>query len=279
MNSNEVENINTTISDAFIAELVPSGLEIKKGDKETIRYKEAVRYGFQKFRENGFLATNDYIELNKILLQNEAGIVTSPEKQIKKGDTVRYTPPQGLELIGKFLKNYEDYYNIFNEEVEIDPLLKMGILHYQFEAIHPFGDGNGRVGRILSVLYLVLTGKLKMPTLFLSEFILTHRDEYYELLGSADRREEGAFKKITLWSLKGIQLQAKDTAATIIEIRLLMEQTKKTMKKSPVLSKIYSKDLMDFLFARPYYDIGSYEKTMDVHRNTATAHLKLLQEQ
>lgn len=279
VNSNEVENINTTISDAFIAELVPSGTDIKKGDKETIRYKEAVRHGYAMFRKNGFLATNDYVKLNNILLKNEAGIVTSPDKRIKNGETVRYTPPQGLDIIGKLLKNFEDYYNTFDEEIEIDPLLKMGILHYQFEAIHPFGDGNGRVGRILSVLYLVLTGKLKMPTLFLSEFILAHRDEYYALLAAADKRETGAWKSLTLWSLKWIQLQAKDTTITILDIRLLMEKTKSGLKTSPLLSKIYSKNLMDFLFARPYYDIRSYEKTLGVHRNTATTHLKLLQEQ
>ncbi len=175
---------------------------------------------------------NDYEKMNNILLENTQGIISSPNKVIKNSfGEVIYTPPQGIDLIRKLLHNLDDYFNHFNEEQEIDPLLKLPILHYQFEAIHPFGDGNGRTGRILMVLFLVLHEKLDLPILFLSAYISRHKKEYYEFFHRLDeKKDQESLKEYILWLITGIGIQAMFTQISISSIQILMLQTSKSIK-------------------------------------------------
>lgn len=279
VHSNEIENIHTTIEEAFIAELIENQSLIKKEDKETIRYKEAILYGFDKIKNNSIITVNDMVKLNTILLQNDQGIVSSPTKHIAWANGIIYTPPQGIELIHDLLANLEYYYNTFDEKIEIDPLLKLPMLHYQFEAIHPFGDGNGRVGRMLAVLFLVLHKKLELPILFLSEHIIYFKNDYYDLLQAIDENKEGALHKFTFWFLVLVETQALKTMTTILKIENLMLSTKKIIKSHPKLSKIYSHELINYLFTRPFYSVEGLQLTLDIHRHTASTYFRMLEEE
>ena len=168
------------------------------------------------------------------------------------------------------MKNFEQTYNGFNEKKEIDPLLKLPMLHYQFEAIHPFGDGNGRIGRILAVLYLVLHDKLTLPILFLSESILVERQQYYTFLSAIDKRDKKALYNFSLRFLSLIEQQAYKTGIMILRIEQLMKETKKILKNNTKLAKIYTHELVDYLFTRPYYDIDGLITMLHIHRNTAS---------
>jgi Fic family protein len=218
------------------------------------------------------------IKLNTLLLENKQGILSSPHKHIVGSQGVVYTPPQGEEVIKDFLKNFEQVYNGFNEKKEIDPLLKLPMLHYQFEAIHPFGDGNGRIGRILAVLFLVLHDKLTLPILFLSESILLARQQYYTFLSAIDRGEKNALFDFTLRFLSLIEQQAYKTGIMILRIEQLMKETKKKLKTNAKLTKIYSHELVDYLFTRPYYDMEGLISMLHIHRNTATSYFSALAE-
>lgn len=279
VSSNAIENIHTTIEDAFVAELSTNKKLIKQEDKETIHYKDALLYGFDKIRQNRMLVVNDIVKLNHILLENDQWILSSPNKHIEWPGGVIYTPPQGLDLIKSLLSNLEQYYNTFDEATEIDPLLKLPILHYQFEAIHPFGDGNGRIWRILSVLFLVLHKKLDLPILFLSEKIIEYKADYYNYLKAIDRREENSLKNFSLWFLLLVETQALQTQNTILKIEKLMADTKLIFKQHPKLSKIYSHELINYLFARPFYSIEGLQKVLGIHRHTATAYFGMMEKE
>lgn len=279
VSSNEIENIHTTIEEVFVSELIQNQSMIKKEDKEIIYYKDAILYGYNKVKTNSALMVNDIIELNKILLQNNQWIVSSPNKHIKEGNEIIYTPPQWIDIIRGFLDNFEKCYNEFDEKIEIDPLLKMSMIHYQFEAIHPFGDGNGRVWRILVVLYLVLHSKIDLPILFLSEHIAYHKSDYYDHLKQIDQKVPNALYYFTFWFLLLVEVQAKKTMLTIMRIEGLMWKTKELMKWHPKLGKVYSHELIDYLFTRPYYSIDWLQKTLWIHRHTASAYFRLLAEE
>jgi len=152
------------------------------------------------------------------------------------------------------------------------------MLHYQFEAIHPFSDGNGRIGRILAVLYLVLHDKLTLPILFLSESILLEKQQYYTFLSAIDRREKRALYDFTLRFLLLVEQQAYKTGIMILRIEQLMKGTKKALKTNSKLAKIYSHELVDYLFTRPYYDINGLTAMLRIHRNTASSYFAALEE-
>jgi Fic family protein len=218
------------------------------------------------------------IKLNTLLLGNAQGIYSSPHKYIVGPEGIAYTPPQGEEVIKDFLKNFEQVYNGFNEKKEIDPLLKLPMLYYQFEAIHPFGDGNGRIGRILTVLYLVLHNKLNLPILFLSESILLAKQQYYTFLAAIDKGEKNALYDFTLRFLSLIEQQAYKTENMILKIEQLMKETKKILKTNVKLAKIYSHELIDYLFTKPYYDMEGLISMLHIHRNTAASYFSALKE-
>lgn len=269
--SSGIENINTTVAEVFQAELFPER-EITKEQKETLHYRDALRVGYQLIHKHTFLHTNGFLEIQGILEPNKKGIRKLPGTSIKNSVTgeVLYTPPEGEVLIRDFLKNYEEYYNNFSDD--IDPLLKMAVLHYQFEAIHPFYDGNGRTGRILMVLYLILAKKMELPILFISGYINKNRSEYYRLLREVTSQEN--WRDWILFILNAVESQASETHITVKKIRDLQEQYKNTMKEK--LPKIYSADLVEFLFANPFYNQEQLSKKVGVHPNTAAKYLNFL---
>lgn len=275
VSSSAIENIHTTIEEAFVAELAQDRNSLTQANKETLHYKDAIIQWAELILQNQVLFVKDIINLNILLLWNDQWILSSPNKHIMKWDEIIYTPPLWMGVIMDFLSNFEENYNTFFPEKEIDPLLKLPILHYQFEAIHPFWDGNGRIGRILSVLFLYLHHKLDSPILFLSESIIKNKDKYYEFLYNIDRWIEGSLHEFSLWFLRLIEIQALKTSKVISDIKFLMFEVKLKFKsKNSKLNKIYSQELLNYLFTRPYYDIEWLSKILWVHHNTASSYLK-----
>lgn len=269
--SSGIENINTTAEEVFKAEVFMSE-KISKAQKETIFYQDALLAGFKQIKKQGFLNTNSYLEIQKILEPNKAGIRKLPGTfihNVANGEII-YTPPVGENLIRDLLKNFEEHYNKFSDG--IDPLVNLAILHYQFEAIHPFADGNGRTGRILMVLYLILAKRLSLPILFLSGYINQHRSEYYRLLNAVTTKSE--WKEWIIFILNGIEIQSAETATTVLVMKKMMEEYKQAIKSK--LPKIYSADLINYLFANPFYSQQKLSKALGKERKTAAKYLNLL---
>ena len=275
--SSGVENIHTTVSEVFKAEVLDEDKTLSATDprKETLYYKEALWKGVGIIVSKKFLSTNDYILIQEILEPRKSGIrkisQTKESVRIENGITgeIIYTPPEDENRIRDLLKNFEDFYNI-NTNEDIDLLIKMAILHYQFEAIHPFRDGNGRTGRILMVLYLVLVERLDLPFLFMSGYILKTKDDYYKRLREVT--EQGKWKEWIIYILHGVIQQAKETNKVILAIRQLILEYKETakIKKLPV-----SAAFIDYLFSKPVYTYKDLVKS-GIHLNTAQKYLNLL---
>lgn len=280
--SNEIEAIHTTVWDAFMAELIEDKTKISIENKETINYKDAIYFWYNKILKNWWIWFNDILEINKIITENNSWVISSPNKKIEKKDSsgkieVVYTPPIWIDLIKELLYNFENYYNSFDEDIEIDPLLKLPIIHYQLEAIHPFWDWNWRTWRILMVLYFVLYKKLDLPIIFLSDFINKYKSDYYQYLRNIDKWDKNAIKDFTIWLLMWIQIQAIETQITIFKIIELKNSLKLKFKNDTELNKIYSRELLDFIFIRPFYSISKTEEKLWIHRNTASTYLNLLE--
>lgn len=269
--SSGIENINTTVAEIFQAELFPDKVQTK-AQKETLHYKDALGVGFLLIQKQGFLHTNSFLEIQKILEPNKAGIRRLPGTSIVNSSTgeILYTPPEGEDIIRRLLGNYEIYFNNFSDDV--DPLIKLAILHYQFEAIHPFYDGNGRTGRILMVLYLILAKRLELPILFISGFINQHRSDYYRLLNAVTK--DANWKEWIMFILNAVETQASETAGTITEIKKMHKVYKETIKEK--LSKIYTAELVDYLFANPFYSQQRLAHVLGKERKTAAKYLNLL---
>ncbi len=269
--SSGIENIHTTTIEAFRAEVLPQR-EIGKAQKETLFYKEALMLGYDLLQKQGFLHGNSFIKIQSVLEPNKPGLrkITGTKIANTRTGEIIYTPPSGLRVIQNILKNYDLYFN--DPSTEPDPLIRMAVLHYQFEAIHPFLDGNGRTGRILMVLYLALREKLDLPILFISGYLMQNRPEYYRLLNEVTRK--GNWKEWTLYILRTVAVQADETTDLVNRIKSMMERTETIIQKKA--SAIYSEKLMDYLFANPFYTQSSMVKIMKVHRNTAAKYLNLL---
>ncbi len=272
--SSGIENINTTVAEIFQAELFPDRIQ-SKAQKETLHYKDALRVGFSLIQKQGFLHTNSFLEIQKILEPNKTGIRKLPGTSIVNSVTgeVLYTPPEGEDVIRGLLENYEKYFNSFSDDV--DPLIKLAILHYQFEAIHPFYDGNGRTGRILMVLHLILAKRLELPILFISGYINKHRSDYYRLLNTVTK--EGNWKEWILFILKAVETQAAETADTVTKIKKMHHEYKETIKTR--LPKIYTAELVDYLFANPFYSQQRLAQVINKERKTAAKYLNSLLEE
>jgi len=272
--SSGIENINTTVAEIFQAELFPDKAQ-SKAQKETLHYKDALRVGFSLIQKQGFLHTNSFIEIQKILEPNKAGIRKLSGTSIANSSTgeILYTPPDGEDTIRRLLENYELYFNNFSDDV--DPLIKLAILHYQFEAIHPFYDGNGRTGRILMVLYLILSKRLELPILFISGYINQHRSDYYRLLSAVTR--DAVWKEWIMFILNAVETQATETAKTVTQIKKMHKEYKETIKDK--LPKIYTAELVDYLFANPFYSQQRLSQAVDKERKTAAKYLNSLLEE
>ena len=262
--SSGIENINTTVAEALKADLVYKKSELNGAEKEILYYKDALLQGYDLLLKNNFLNTNSFIDIQAVLKPNKKGIRKIPGVQIAnstKGEVI-YTPPEGQEIILEKLKNFENYFNNSEGFFDIDPLIRMAIMHYQFEAIHPFLDGNGRIGRILMILYLVMVSRLDLPILFLSKYILENRNKYYQLLNNITKK--GEWIEWIMYILKGVDEQAQVTSQDIIKIKNLIEEYKE------IKSNIINSKLIDYLFSSPFYSQNSLSENLEIHRNTAS---------
>jgi Fic family protein len=270
--SSEIENIITTRDELYQA-LSASSKKIPSTTKEVINYRHAILTGFDLIKQQGFLKLNDILQLQEAIIENNAGIRSNPGTVLKNDKTgeIVYTPPQNKEQIQDLLGNFLDHFNVKNND--IPPLVNLAILHHQFESIHPFYDGNGRTGRILNILYLIINELIDIPILYLSSYIIDNKSEYYRLLNKTNTT--GEWEDWILYMLKAIEYTAKSTINKITEIRDLLEQTiKVTQLKAP---KIYRKELIELLFEQPYSKIEFVTNRLGVERKASSRYLKTLE--
>lgn len=267
--SSEIENINTTVEKVLQQQLFPL-TEQKIENKEVLRYKDAIISGFEKMTKIP-LSNRLIISIHKELLHKQSHGYRTNQNRIENSITgeVLYTPPPSNE-IARLISNWEKY--IHNNADGIDPLIKCAISHYQFEAIHPFSDGNGRTGRILMVLYLVQEELLHYPILFISGYINRNRAEYYRLLRQVTTN--GKWIDFIEYMLKGFYLQAKETKEQLLKVKELFYKYKTEIKKE--CPNIYSTDLVETMFSLPIITPIRLGKLMNIHYTTATRYLKQL---
>ncbi len=251
--SSEVEHIITT-NDELYKSFVADKKTENSATKEVLSYKEALWLGLEEIKTKPFITTNLCIKIVQCIKQNSSSIRNTPGTTLSntQGEVI-YTPPSGEQIIREKLSNLEKFIN--EEETSsgeysqtIDPLIKMAILHYQFEAIHPFSDGNGRTGRILLLLYLKLSGLLETPAIYLSEYIIKNKTEYYRCLRAVTEKNE--WEDYILYMLDMIEDTANKGLKRLSKITMVMEETAIEIKKK--LPKVYSKDLIEILFRLPY---------------------------
>lgn len=272
--SSAIENIITTHDELYKAQLFDD-IFTNAATKEVNNYAEALKQGFEFVRNKKILSNNHILQIQSILEQNDAGYRRLPGTALinQASGQVIYTPPQDNFTISNLMNNLEDFINA-KEVSDIDPLVKMAIIHHQFESIHPFYDGNGRTGRIINILYLVLNDLLDLPILYLSRFIIQNKTDYYKLLQEV--RETGNWEGWILYILNGVEQTAKETIVLITQIRKLMQTYKHQIRKN--LPKIYNQDLLNNLFRHPYTKIEFMMKELDVTRVTAVRYLDMLVE-
>ncbi len=243
--SSEVENIITT-NDELYKSLVADRKVENSATKEVLSYKEALWLGLEQLKKKPFITTNLCISIVQCIKQNNASIrVTSGTTLSNTKGEVIYTPPSGEAIIREKLANLEKF---VNENDTIDPLIKMALMHYQFEAIHPFADGNGRTGRILLLLYLKLSGLLDTPAIYLSEYIIKNKADYYKSLRSVTEKND--WENYILYMLDMIEETSARGLERLNKITKAVDKTAGEIKAK--LPKIYSKDLVEILFRLPY---------------------------
>ncbi len=244
--SSAIENIITTQDELFKASIADKKIK-DPATKEVIHYKDALWYGIKQLEKKPVLTTNLFISIMQIIKENKSGIRNAPGTQLSNPSTkkVIYTPPEGEQVIREKLKNLEVFMNI---EDDMDPLIKMAIIHYQFEAIHPFFDGNGRTGRIILLLYLKLAGLIEFPALYLSDYIIRNKSDYYTNLRNVTEKED--WETWILYMLDMIEQTSKQGRKQIADIENMMNKMGREIQKK--LPKIYSKGLLEILFHLPY---------------------------
>lgn len=267
--SSAIENINTTTIKVLQAQALGKKM-ITWPEKEVIHYREALMHGYNLIQKNGVLHTNFLVELQKIIEPSKYGIRKTTGTVIANSEwKILYTPPEGEKVIRDILSNLEKFINL---DDGIEPLIKTGVIHYQFESIHPFHDGNGRTGRLLMILYLILTKKLDYPILFLSDYIHKNSNKYYQVLHQTHKTDD--YTQIILFMLDAIEYQAKATQERIINIKKLMDKTQE---------KIQTKTHLDYhrctkvLFSHPFISSGEFGKALKITRQTAAQYIKQLE--
>jgi len=270
--SSEIENIVTTHDELFKDDVLPEAFA-NPAAKEVLRYRQALRVGFEQVRASGLLTANHIIEIQGELERNNAGFRKLPGTALKDGggQTV-YTPPQDPAEIIELMRGLERFINT-PELFAADPLIKMALIHHQFESIHPFYDGNGRTGRIVNVLYLVKEGLLDIPVLYLSSHIVRTKADYYRLLQTV--REQDRWEEWVLYMLEAVEVTAGQTIATIHAIKAALFDYKHRIRSG---FKFYSQDLINNLFTHPYTKIEFVQRDLGVSRVTATKYLDALAE-
>jgi len=268
--SSEIENIITTHDELYKSSIDSSN--ISQATKEVNSYAKALKEGFRLVKKHNLLLVRDIVAIQAILENNNAGVRKQAGTVLKNEATgeVVFTPPQSESEIRELLTNLEEY---INTQDDIDPLIKMAIVHYQFESIHPFYDGNGRTGRIINILYLVLHELLELPILYLSRYIIKYKADYYRLLQEV--REKESWEEWILFMLDGVEQTSQETIKIINIINELMQKTANEIQKN--LPKIYSKDLIETVFIHPYTKIEFLTHRLNLHRDTASKYLKELE--
>jgi len=270
--SSEIENFITTQDELFRSDPINKQF-VSANAKEVEKYSHSLRFGFDMLNESkGLITNNSLIGMFQILKETDAGFRVTPGTTLKseKGEVV-YVPPQDARLIATQMQNLETFIN--NPELsELDPLVKMAIIHHQFESIHPFSDGNGRIGRILNVLYLTQQGLLETPVLYLSRYITLHKGKYYQLL--QETRDTGSWSQWILFMLDAIRETSKQTIWLIGEIKELMAGVKNRIRDDH--KTLYSQDLINNLFRHPYTRIDYVVKEVGVGRQAAARYLNEL---
>ena len=270
--SSEIENIITTHDELFKA--MSQAIYDNPAAKEVVNYRTALWQGYEMVKERELLTTNIIIEVQQMIETNRAGIRKLPGTVLKNQLTgeVVYTPPCGEREILNLMSNLEKYMN--DDFDQIDDLIKLAVVHYQFESIHPFYDGNGRTGRIINILYLVLKELLDSPILYLSKYIIRNKSAYYRLLQEV--RDEGAWEEWVLFILDGIEQTAEETLLLVKNINHAVEETAEQIRLT--LPKTYSRDLVDLLFYEFYTKTSYIEQGLHVTRKTAAGYLSSLEE-
>ncbi|MEN9864881.1 MAG: hypothetical protein RL748_471 [Pseudomonadota bacterium] len=265
--SSAIENIITTHDELFKDDVMPE-LFANLAAKEVSRYRQALRVGFAEVERSGLLTANHIIAIQAELERNNAGFRKLPGTSLKDGNGVTvYTPPQEPDQIVQLMRDLERFIND-NELFDADPLIKMALIHYQFESIHPFYDGNGRTGRIMNVLYLVKEGLLSSPVLYLSNYIVQTKADYYSLLQAV--RTEDRWEEWVLYMLEAVVQTSVQTITTITAIKAALQDYKHRIRSQ---YKFYSQDLINNLFAHPYTKIEFIQRDLQVSRLTATKYL------
>lgn len=270
--SSEIENIITTQDELYKA-LVTNKSKQSPDTKEVVNYRKAIFNGYDLIKKQGFLKVNDIVDIQHELIGNNAGIRSMPGTVLKNdrtGETV-YTPPQDKKEILDLLTNFIDYFN--SNKTEISPLINLAVLHHQFESIHPFYDGNGRTGRILNILYLILNDLIDIPILYLSSYIIKNKPDYYNLLNKTNRL--GEWEEWILFMLKAVKETSIQTIEKINTIRLCLDNTITTVQTEA--PKIYKKELVELLFEQPYSKIEFVVNKLEVERKAASRYLKELE--
>ena len=267
-----MENIITTQDELYQAELNLDG-GVSLATKEVQRYALALRQGFSQISHAGVISRRHILDIQAELEQNNAGIRALPGTQLKNDRTgeIIYTPPQHPEEINRLMDNLLKFIND-DELSDLDPLVKMAVIHHQFESIHPFDDGNGRTGRILNILYLVVQGLLDLPILYLSQYIIKNKQEYYRLLQVVRAQQD--WESWILYMLEGVTETARDTINLIKEFKELMQRHKVRLRAEA--PRIYSQDLLNNMFRHPYTKIEFVMTDLQVSRPTSTSYLSTL---
>ncbi len=271
--SSEIENIITTHDDLYKTGLNLDAVKSLNA-KEVQNYITALKKGFELITASGLLSNKTILQIQEALEDNKAGFRKLPGTELKNATTgeVVYTPPQNNTAILDFMSNLERYINEADFQ-DIDPIIKMAIIHFQFESIHPFYDGNGRTGRIINILYLILENLQSLPILYLSNYIIRHKSEYYQFLQKV--RDDNEWEDWILFMIKGVEITAKETTALILRMKDLMLDFKHRLRDN---YKFYSQDLLNNLFKHPYTKIEFIVKDLGVSRLTASNYLNKLTE-
>ena len=269
--SSAIENIITTHDDLYKSSLSLSSFNSLEA-KEVQNYISALKTGYQLITETGLLTNRIILQVQEILENNKAGFRKLPGTTLKNlatGKTI-YTPPQDYEEILQLMINLESYINE-PKICDCDPLVKMAIIHYQFESIHPFYDGNGRTGRILNILYLIMEKLQTLPILYLSSYIIKHKSDYYKYL--QDVRIKNLWEDWILFMINGVEETSRETIELILRIKELMMDYKHRLRSN---YKFYSQDLLNNLFKHPYTKIEFLVVELGVSRITAANYLNQL---
>jgi Fic family protein len=272
-NSSAIENIVTTQDELYKAALEDAS-EQNHATKEVLSYRDALYVGLERMKaRGGLILTNTMVEIAQTIKQNQAGIRTTPGTALKNAinGEIIYTPPTGDDVIREKLAALENFIND-SSLYSVDPLIKLALIHYQFEAIHPFVDGNGRTGRIINTLYLVQQELLTQPVLYLSSYIMQYKTEYYQFLRAIT--ETGSWQDWVMYILTAIADTSKATTVKIRKILSIKDELQIMTKQA--LGASFKHELLQEMFALPYLKIDTLEKKKIAHRQTASSWLNKL---